>query len=69
MMADVCDKDLYDLKILEATDYIKSVSKKKPIKERILKYIAASNLKLQKEVVQKKAFSKIVEMIQTSVFI
>ena len=27
-MADVYDKDLYDLKILEAIDYIKSVSKK-----------------------------------------
>ena len=38
-MADVCDKDLYDLKILEAIDYITSVSKKKPTKERILKYI------------------------------
>ena len=69
MMADVCDKDLYDLKILEAADYIKSVSKKKPIKERILKNTATSNLKLQKEVVKKKAFSKIAEMIQISVFI
>ena len=52
MMADVCDKDLYDLKILEAIDYIKSVSKKKPTKERILKYMARSNLQLQEEVLQ-----------------
>ena len=51
-MADVCDIDLYDLKILEAIDYIKSVSKKKPTKERILKYMARSNLKLQEEVLQ-----------------
>ena len=33
----MADKDLYDLKILEAIDYIKSFSKKKPTKERILK--------------------------------
>ena len=52
MMADVCDIDLYDLKILEAVDYIKSVSKKKPTKERILKYMARSNLNLQEEVLQ-----------------
>ena len=51
-MADVSDKDLYDLKILEAIDYIKSVSKKKPAKERILKFMARSNLKLQEEVLQ-----------------
>ena len=29
-MADLCDKDLYDLKTLEAIDCIKSVSKKNP---------------------------------------
>ena len=52
IMADVCDKDLYDLKILEPIDYIKSVSKKKPTKERILKYMTRSNLKLQEEVLQ-----------------
>ena len=52
IMADVCNKDLYDLKILEAIDYIKSVSKKKPPKERILKFMARSNLKLQEEVLQ-----------------
>ena len=52
IIADVCDKDLYDLKILEAIDYIKSVSKKKPTKERILKFMARSNLKLQEEVLQ-----------------
>ena len=51
-MADVYDKDLYDLKILEAIDYIKSVSKKKSTKERILKHMAGSNLKLQEEVLQ-----------------
>ena len=53
IMADVCNKDLYDLKILEAINYnIKSVSKKKPTKERILKFMARSNLKLQEEVLQ-----------------
>ena len=51
-MADIYDKDLYDLKILEAICYIKSVSKKKPAKERILKFMARSNLKLQEEVLQ-----------------
>ena len=51
-MVDVCDKDLYDLKILKATDYIKSVSKKKPTKERILKFMTRSNLKLQEEVLE-----------------
>ena len=52
MMGDVCDKELYNFKILKAIDYIKSVSKKKPTKERILKYMARSNLKLQEEVLQ-----------------
>ena len=51
-MADACGKDLYGLKILKAIDYIKSVSKKKPTKEKILKYLARSNLKLQEEVLQ-----------------
>ena len=51
-MADVCDKDLYDLKMLEAIDYINSFSKKKPTKKRILKYMARRNLKLQEEVLQ-----------------
>ena len=51
-MADVSDKDLYDLKILEAIDYIKSVSKKKPAKKRILKFMAKGNLKLQEQVLQ-----------------
>ena len=51
-MADVSDKDVYDLKILEVIDYIKSVSKKKPKKERIVKYMASSNLKLQEDVLQ-----------------
>ena len=51
-MVDICDKDLYDLTILEAIDYVKSVSKKRPTKERILKYMARSNLKLQEEVLQ-----------------
>ena len=37
---------------MEAIDYIKSVSKKKPAKERILKFMARSNLKLQEEVLQ-----------------
>ena len=52
IMADVCDKDLYDLKILEVTDYIKSVSKKKPTKERIPKFKARSNLKSQEKILQ-----------------
>ena len=52
IMANVCDKDLYDLQILEPIDYIKSVSKKKPTKEKILKYMTRSNLKLQEEVLQ-----------------
>ena len=52
IMANVCDKDLYDLQILEPIDYIKSVSKKKPTKERILKFMTRSNLKLQGEVLQ-----------------
>ena len=51
-MVDISDKDSYDLKILEAIDHIKSVSKKKPTKERILKYMARSNLKLQEEILQ-----------------
>ena len=51
-MADVCDKELYDLKTLATIDYIKYVSKKKPTKERILKFMARSNLKLQQEVLQ-----------------
>ena len=51
-MTDVCDKELYDLKTLATIDYIKYVSKKKPTKERILKFMARSNLKLQQEVLQ-----------------
>ena len=34
MVAEVCDKDLHDLKILEAIDYIKSVSKKETTKRK-----------------------------------
>ena len=37
---------------MEAIDYIKSLSKKKPAKDRILKFMPRSNLKLQKEVLQ-----------------
>ena len=51
-MVDVCDKELYDFKILEAICYIKYVSKKKPTKKRVLKFMARSNLKLQEEVLQ-----------------
>ena len=51
-MVDVRDKELYDLKLLEAIDYIKCVRKKKQTKERILKFMARSNLKLQEEVLQ-----------------
>ena len=51
-MVDICDKDLYDLKILKTIDYIKSITKKKPAKEKILKYMARSHLKLQEEVLQ-----------------
>ena len=52
IMADVCDKDLFDLKMLEVIDYIKSVSKTNATKERILKCMARSNLELQEEVLQ-----------------
>ena len=62
MMADVCDKDLYDLKILAVINCIKSVSKKKPTKERILKYMARNNLKLQEEVLQMKTSGDIKEL-------
>ena len=34
--ADVCNKDLYDLKILEAIDYTKSVGKKKSISKTLV---------------------------------
>ena len=51
-MADVCVKDLFDLKILEAIDYIKCVGKKKPTKERVLKHMVRSNLELLEEVLQ-----------------
>ena len=51
-MADVCVKDLFDLKMLEAIDYIKCVGKKKPTKERVLKHMARSNLELLEEVLQ-----------------
>ena len=51
-MADVCVKDLFDLKILEAIDYIKCVGKKKPTKESVLKHMARSNLELLEEVLQ-----------------
>ena len=37
---------------MEAIDYIKSVSKKKPAKKTILKFMARGNLKLQEEVLQ-----------------
>ena len=51
-MVDICDKDLYDLKVLKTIYYIKSIRKKKRTKERILKYMARSHLKLQEEVLQ-----------------
>lgn len=41
-----------DLKIFEATDYIESVSKKKPEKERILEYMPRSNVELQEKILQ-----------------
>ena len=44
--------DFIRLKILEALDYIKYGSKKKLTKERILKYMARSNVTLQEEVLQ-----------------
>ena len=51
-MMDVCDKDFFDLKMLEAIDDIKSVNKRKSTKERILKYMTRSNLQLPEEVLQ-----------------
>lgn len=41
-----------DLKIFEAIDYIESVSKKKPEKERILEYMPRSNVELQEKILQ-----------------
>lgn len=41
-----------DLKIFEAIDYIESVSKKKPEKERILEYMPRSNVELQEQILQ-----------------
>lgn len=49
---EVCDKNLFYLQILEAIDYIDSVSKNKPTKERIQKNMARSNLELQEEALQ-----------------
>ena len=49
---DVCDEDLFDLKILEAIDDIKPFNKRKPTKERLLKYMARGNLELQGELLQ-----------------
>ena len=49
---DVCDKDFFDLKMLEAIYDIKSVNKRKSTKERILKYMTRSNLQLPEEVLQ-----------------
>ena len=49
---DVCDKDFFDLKMLEAIDDIKSVNKRKSTKERILKYMTRSKLQLPEEVLQ-----------------
>ena len=49
---DVCDKDFFDSKMLEAIDDIKSVNKRKSTKERILKYMTRSNLQLPEEVLQ-----------------
>ena len=49
---DVCDKDFFELKMLEAIDDIKSVNKRKSTKERILKYMTRSNLQLPEEVLQ-----------------
>ena len=51
-MMEVCDKDFFDLKMLEAIDDIKSVNKRKSTKERILKYMTRSNLQLPEEVLQ-----------------
>ena len=51
-MADVWEKYLFNSKILEAIDYVESISKEKPANERILKYMARSNLELQEEVLQ-----------------
>ena len=38
-MATVCDKSLYDSKILETINHVKNISKKKPTIENIHKYL------------------------------
>ena len=48
VMAAVCDKSLYDSKILEAIIHVKNISKKKPTIENIHKYLVKHQLTLDK---------------------
>ena len=43
-MPTVCDKSLYDSKILEAINHVKNISKKKPTIENIHKYLVKGTL-------------------------
>ena len=51
-MSTVCDKSLYDSKILEAINQVKNISKKKPTKQIIHKYLLKHELILEKVLLQ-----------------
>ena len=51
-MATVCDKSLYDSKILEAINHVKNISTKKPTIENIHKYLVKHKLTLEKVLLQ-----------------
>ena len=51
-MATVCDKGLYDSKILEAINHVKNISKKRPTIENIHKYLVKHQLTLEKVLLQ-----------------
>ena len=51
-MATVCDKSLYNSKILEAIIHVKNISKKKPTIENIHKYLVEHQLMLDKVLIQ-----------------
>ena len=51
-MAAVCHKGLHDSKMLEAINHVKNISKKKPTKENIHKYLVKYQLTLEKVLLQ-----------------
>ena len=51
-MVTVCDKSLYDSKILETINHMKNISKKKPAIENIRKYLVEHQLTLEKVLLQ-----------------